>query len=305
MCKSGHRYTVQMCEDGNPEEQIEFYTFPIDLMLDWFYRIVNATSENSILHHLIGYHKFLAGKDKIGIERALGGAFFASGHFVNTSRLIRYANHSIVGQDYLETSGDLMPAIKKITNEEVNNTVLDLIEAQRSVIRNNMPNNPSVAKGAEWFDLMTSYLDDLFKVQEKAGVSLTKRLEADKQTSKSNLAKRLSFLVLSLLMIPVLVLSVNRMVGTIQNYTFQLAQTTMQLKEEKTRADKLLYQMFPHPVAELLKNNQQIPAEFFSSVTVFFSDIVNFTEMCSTMAPLQVGKTFDFFVERFSIECGK
>ena len=305
MCKSGHRYTVKTCEDGNPEDQIEFYTIPIDLMLDWFYKTVQATSENSILQHLIGYHKFLAGKDKIGIERALGGAFFASGPFANTSRLIRYANHSIVGQDYLETSGELMPEIKKMADEEVNNTVLDLIEAQRSVILTNILNNASVKRGAEWFDLMTSYLDDLFKVQEKAGLSLTKRLEADKQTSKSNLAKRLSFLIFSLLMVPVLVLSVNRMVGTIQNYTFQLAQTTLQLKEEKTRADKLLYQMFPHPVAELLKNNQQIPAEFFSSVTVFFSDIVNFTEMCSTMAPLQVGKTFDFFVERFSVECGK
>ena len=294
MCTSEHRYTVKMCEAGNPEQQILFYTSPINLMSDWFRRTVKKSSENSILLHLIGYHKFLAGKDKIGIERALGGNFFPAGHFTNLSRLIRFANHSIVGKDYLETSGELMPEIKKKINEEVNDTVLDLIEAQRSIILANLPNNASVTKGAEWFELMTFYLDDLFKVQEKAGLSLTKRLEDDKQAFKSNLAKRLSFLVFSVLMVPVLVLSVKRMVATIQNYTFQLAQTTLQLKEEKTRADKLLYQMFPHPVAELLKNNQQIPAEFFSSATIFFSDIVNFTEMCSSMAPLQVGKTFDF-----------
>ena len=71
----------------------------------------------------------------------------------------------------------------------------------------------------------------------------------------------------------------------------------LELKEEKQRADTLLYQMFPHPVAEKLKNKQQIPAEFFNSVTIFFSDIVNFTEMCSGMAPLQVWSIFTIFVK--------
>ena len=99
---------------------------------------------------------------------------------------------------------------------------------------------------------------------------------------------RLSFLIFAFLLIPFLVISVYRMTGTIQNYTFKLAQKTLELQEEKRRADTLLYQMFPHSVAEMLKKKQQVPAEYFKSVTIFFSDIVGFTEMCSVMTPLQV-----------------
>lgn len=291
MFKLVHRYEIGKCKDGRSkiQNQIEFYTHPINVMLDWFYQTVYENTYNNILLDLIGYHRFLAGKDKIGIERALGGTFFALGHFNTSSQLLFYANNSLVGQDYLSTSGKLMPKIKNVIQEKVNNTVLIQVDRQREIIRNNSPNGESVHKGEEWFELMTLYLNDLFDVQNAAGKILRERLGDEKKASESNLAKRLSFLVFSLLMFPLLIFSVNRMVGTIQNYTFQLAQTTLELKEEKARADTLLYQMFPHPVAELLKQNQQIPAEFFNSVTIFFSDIVNFTEMCSSMAPLQVG----------------
>ena len=237
---------------------------------------------------MIGYHRFLSGKDKIGIERALGGSFFAKGYFQNLSQTLRYANFHVLGQDYLNTSEKLVPNIKDTIKRVVNDTVVKEITKQREIIQANKPGNASVAKSQAWFNLMTMYLDNLYDVQKEAGKTLINRLETEKDHSSSNLIQRLSFLVFALVMVPVFILSVNRMVGTIQNYTFQLAQTTLQLKEEKIRADKLLYQMFPHPVAELLKNDEQIPAEFFNSVTVFFSDIVNFTEMCSSMAPLQV-----------------
>lgn len=288
-----HRKKVGSCVHGNAEDEISFYTHPINLMLDWFYSTLQETSRNPIFLDMIGYHRFLSGKDKIGIERALGGSFFAMGFYGNVSQLLWYTNFSVLGQDYIETSGKLMPDIKIAINRHVNDSVVTEIGRKRKIIRANKVNNASVVKGQEWFQLMTLYLDDLYNVQNETGKSLLKRLETEKQISRSNLIQRLSFLLFSLLMVPLFILSVNRMVGTIQNYTFQLAQTTLQLKEEKMRSDKLLYQMFPHPVAELLKNNQQIPAEFFSSVTVFFSDIVNFTEMCSAMAPLQVTALLD------------
>ena len=257
-------------------------------MLDWFYQNVRNNSENNISLDMVGYHMFLAGKDKIGIERALGGAFFAKGHFRNLSDLVRFANHSILGREFLEASETLMPEIKTKMSHHVNETVLRLIEKKREVILANQPESASVSKGEQWFQLMTLYLNDTFKVQQNAGDSLTKRLKVERIRNTTYLTQRLAYLAVAILLVPLLVFSVHRMTGTIQNYTFQLAQTMLELKEEKQRADTLLYQMFPLPVAEKLKNKQQIPAEFFNSVTIFFSDIVNFTEMCSSMAPLQV-----------------
>jgi len=41
---------------------------------------------------------FLVAKDKTGIERALGGSFFARGHFNETEDLLWYAKQNIVGE---------------------------------------------------------------------------------------------------------------------------------------------------------------------------------------------------------------
>ena len=283
-----HRDKVgEKCKNGTPEEQISFYTLPIDLMLDWFFEATKSNSDD-IDVDLVGYYMFLAGKDKIGIERALGGSFFAKGHFNSTGHLVWFANQSALGKEFLKSSGKLMPAIKDSLKEELNTTVQQTIEKKREVIFANKPGKASVTNGEDWFDIMTIYLDNLFDVQKNGGKFLRERLEDQKDKNKSDLAKRLAFLMFTLLLVPFLVISVYRMTGTIQNYAFKLGQTTLELQEEKRRADTLLYQMFPHSVAEMLKKKQQVPAKYFTSVTIFFSDIVNFTEMCSVMTPLQV-----------------
>jgi class 3 adenylate cyclase len=102
-----------------------------------------------------------------------------------------------------------------------------------------------------------------------------------------------------------------------------LERKTDELEKEKCLTQKLLHQILPPCVAKELINGRKAPAEYFDSVTVYFSDIVGFTaiaryyfhriiiyllyfdSMCSPNETCdmlnQLYSIFDSFLENFDV----
>lgn len=79
----------------------------------------------------------------------------------------------------------------------------------------------------------------------------------------------------------------KRMEHYTENLESLVEERTRDYFEEKKKCEELLYQLLPVSIASQLINGKSVMAEMYDQVTIYFSDIVGFTEISAVRYSLQ------------------
>lgn len=106
-----------------------------------------------------------------------------------------------------------------------------------------------------------------------------------------------------------LIRAFNGMMNNLQSTNSNLLRTNEALDIEQKRSERLLLNMLPAPIAERMKNGEQLIADTYSAVTVMFLDIAGFTTLAATMTAEELVKmlneiftAFDSVLVRHNVE---
>ncbi|XP_070560064.1 uncharacterized protein [Ptychodera flava] len=294
-------------------DEVAFYTDTIKVFIGWLYAsVAESSGRDGIWRQMVSYQLMTVSKEDIGVERTLGGVFFATGGFRSYNDYLWYIEKWAKGNGNFEAAVKYEPNIMTLyvqLLEKIDDSVTQNIKDMRYTIRlNSKLNEASWRTGTEWFDNMTIFMDALLSIQDELAEKIISELESQVEEDQSQLGLSIGILVFVLLMCPLILNSIYSLTDNIQKYAINLVDQTERLQRERKRNDSLLFQMLPQSVAETLKKNRDVLAETFEDCTIFFSDVVGFSKICAESSPVQVVRMlnnlyvmFDLRIEAYDV----
>nr|XP_012139085.1 PREDICTED: uncharacterized protein LOC100876163 isoform X2 [Megachile rotundata] len=292
-------------EESSITEVMTWYTSVNAAMLDHLTNQIKETDNSGVWRYLIAFKNLLRSIESLGIASVYGINYFGRG-ILGGENYVSYVRHEALGRDLLSGSLTYVPSLKHFY-AELTRTMPDYgrIKSRRDEILRNQKREPSVDDAIAYFDSMATYVDELRKLQRELRHMIRDYVNSALQDASNKQVAGIAILVLVLIISPIIILLIQSAVATIQMYAANLTQKARELKQEKGKSDTLLFQMLPPSVAQQLKQTQQVPAEYYEAVTVYFSDIVGFTEIAAENTPLEVVTFLNSIYKLFDarIEC--
>ncbi|XP_074647587.1 uncharacterized protein LOC141903373 [Tubulanus polymorphus] len=272
-------------------EEILFYSEIQSVLVKWLYDAIKATGSGLLWRPMVAYQKILASKDECGAERAMGTIFFAMNGFPDTDNFTFYMNRYHNYWTFFRGAQNYSSIVTAVSNAITNASGVDIettIDKYRDMIKNRNTTGASQTTAADWFDNMTQYINALLSMQMRLADVIAEAIDNRIAETDNSLALNCIMMIIALAMSPIETKLVVRVTNDMQRYALTLADKTKELNREKRRTDSLLYQMLPKTVAEQLKYQKDVNAEYYKEATLFFSGIVGFNKITAKMLPINI-----------------
>ncbi|XP_002074778.3 uncharacterized protein LOC6652499 [Drosophila willistoni] len=291
-------------EDSSITEVMNWYTSINRGLLHHLNEQIKETDNSGVWRYLVGFKNLLKSIECQNIATSFGIRYYGRGS-LTAENFVSYVRYEFMAREMINSTLNYAPMLKYMYTNITSSKKFHRAKLMSNTVLKNKPNVSDERSAIEYYELMNNYTEDLRILQKALRRFIKEYVDETLMEADSKEAIGIAILVVVLLVSPIIIILVKNAAATIQLYALNLSQKAKELKREKRKSDSLLFQMLPPSVAMQLKQTQQVPAELYEAVTIYFSDIVGFTEIAADCTPLEVvtflNSIYRVFDER--IEC--
>uniref|UniRef100_A0A1I8HH80 Guanylate cyclase domain-containing protein n=2 Tax=Macrostomum lignano TaxID=282301 RepID=A0A1I8HH80_9PLAT len=299
----------------NPLEEIRFYTNDvIRVFINWITDTIQQSKDGSLWKNMVAYLLLVMAKENTGVERSLGGIFYAQGGFRMDSEYQWYLRTYFQGRAQIKDSKEYSDIVRELTNQTAVELapVVSSIETMRSEIlsRSEPQNMGGLEASTLWLNNMSIYMEGQQGLLVSLGEFALNSIATDKLDDYNSLMLNLGFFLIALISSPIVIFIVHAMMDDISQYSGALMTQACAMTKDRERADRLLYGMMPQSIIEQLRLRKKVSAETFTEASIMLVRLANFAFVANNSQPGQVIEIlnglynmFDERIEKF--DCHK
>jgi len=288
---------------------LNWYNSADGVFLNHLSQDIRGTNSSAVWRYLIAYKNLLRAIENIGIAVVYGIRYYGKGSITHDN-YVQFIRHDTLGFEYLDQSKNFVPqvGVKLLDVGRGKDFPTLRLKASRDDILAQKEQNPDPQEALRYYQATFNYTEDLRVVLRDLRLRIVEIVNNELNAANQQQALGIGVLVLVLVISPVIIFLVRNATVTIQIFSLSLTKKAHELKMEKKKADALTYQMLPRSIAKDLQRRKKLDALKFDAVSIYFSDIVDFSQIVEDSSPHELVfflnafyKMFDYCLQKYDV----